>query len=113
MDVVGGETRELTLESTDEGADSSPEAADSPAAGPDGEASAADGRAGEASAADDQARAPPATDGPSGAPTYDDLCRAAGYNPHEVSVLVDGHPVPGDRPVAAERVELLRLVRGG
>jgi sulfur carrier protein ThiS/predicted N-acetyltransferase YhbS len=45
--------------------------------------------------------------------TYADLIRAAGYHPREASVLVDGAPVPGDRPVDAERVRLLRLIRGG
>jgi len=30
-----------------------------------------------------------------------------------VSVLVDGRPVPEDRPVDADRVEVLRLVKGG
>ncbi|MEF8774108.1 MAG: ubiquitin-like small modifier protein 2 [Halobacteriales archaeon] len=45
--------------------------------------------------------------------TYADLCRAVGYSPHEVSVLVDGRPVPEDQAVDADRVEVLRLVRGG
>jgi sulfur carrier protein len=45
--------------------------------------------------------------------TYAALCRAVGYSPHEVSVLVDGRPVPEDRPVEAARVRVLRLVRGG
>lgn len=45
--------------------------------------------------------------------TYADLCRAVGYSPHEVSVLVDGRPVPEDQSVEADRVEVLRLVRGG
>lgn len=45
--------------------------------------------------------------------TYADLCRAVGYSPHEVAVLVDDQPVPADRPVDAERVRILRLVRGG
>ena len=45
--------------------------------------------------------------------TYDDLIRAAGYHPQEASVLVDGSPVPGDRPVEADRVRLLRLITGG
>lgn len=49
----------------------------------------------------------------SGEPTYADLCRVVGYSPHEVSVLVDGRPVPEDQPVAADRVQVLRLVRGG
>jgi len=46
-------------------------------------------------------------------PTYADLLAVVGYSPHEVSVLVDGTPVPEDRPVDADRVRVLRLVRGG
>jgi len=45
--------------------------------------------------------------------TYADLIRAAGYHPQEASVLVDGSPVPGDRTVDADRVQLLRLIQGG
>ncbi|MFC4359575.1 ubiquitin-like small modifier protein 2 [Halobium salinum] len=45
--------------------------------------------------------------------TYAELARAAGYSPHEVSVLVDGTPVPEDGTVTAERVTLLRLIKGG
>lgn len=46
-------------------------------------------------------------------PTYADLCDAVGYSTHEVSVLVDGRPVPEDQPVSVERVQVLRLVQGG
>jgi sulfur carrier protein len=45
--------------------------------------------------------------------TYADLLAPLEYGPHEVSVLVDGRPVPGDQPVEARRVEVLRLVKGG
>lgn len=45
--------------------------------------------------------------------TYADLVDAVGYNVNEVSVLVDGTPVPEDRPVESEQVTLLRLIRGG
>jgi peroxiredoxin Q/BCP len=45
--------------------------------------------------------------------TYADLLRAVDYSPHEVSVLVDGSPVPEDQPVASEAVQVLRLVKGG
>jgi len=45
--------------------------------------------------------------------TYADLARAAEFHPQEVAVLVDGSPVPSDRPVAADRVKLLRLIAGG
>ena len=46
-------------------------------------------------------------------PTYADCAKAVGYSPHEVSVLVDGRPVPEDQPVEADRVTVLRLVKGG
>ena len=46
-------------------------------------------------------------------PTYADLLSVVGYSPHEVSVMVDGTPVPEDRPVDADHVRVLRLVRGG
>jgi sulfur carrier protein len=45
--------------------------------------------------------------------TYADLARAVGYSPHEVSVLVDDTPVPADQPVDADRVRVLRLIKGG
>ncbi len=45
--------------------------------------------------------------------TYADLARAVGYSPHEVSVMVDGSPVPEDQPVDADRVRVLRLIKGG
>ena len=51
--------------------------------------------------------------GESGEPTYADLCRSVGYSPHEVSVLVEGRPVPEDQPVTADQVKVLRLVQGG
>jgi sulfur carrier protein len=44
---------------------------------------------------------------------YAALCRALGYSPHEVTVLVDESPVPEDQPVEADRVRVLRLVAGG
>lgn len=47
------------------------------------------------------------------APTYADCAKAVGYSPHEVSVLVDGQPVPEDQPVEVDRVTVLRLVKGG
>lgn len=46
-------------------------------------------------------------------PTYADLLSAVGLSPHEASVLVEGRPVPEDRPVEAERVTVLRLIKGG
>jgi sulfur carrier protein len=46
-------------------------------------------------------------------PTYADLLAVVDYSPHEVSVMVDGTPVPEDRPVDADHVRVLRLVRGG
>jgi len=45
--------------------------------------------------------------------TYADLLSRIDLSPHEVSVLVDGRPVPEDQPVEADRVKVLRLVRGG
>ena len=44
---------------------------------------------------------------------YADLVSAVGLSPHEVSVMVDGRPVPEDQPVAAEHVKILRLIKGG
>ncbi|SHH13115.1 ubiquitin-like small modifier protein SAMP2 [Halobaculum gomorrense] len=45
--------------------------------------------------------------------TYADVCRATGYSPHEVTVLVDGSPVPEDAPVESSEVKVLRLIKGG
>ncbi|WP_181686388.1 ubiquitin-like small modifier protein SAMP2 [Halorhabdus salina] len=45
--------------------------------------------------------------------TYADLLAACDVSPHEASVLVDGQPVPEDGEVSAERVEVLRVVKGG
>lgn len=44
---------------------------------------------------------------------YADLLDAVGLSPQEATVLLDGRPVPEDRFVNAERVRVLRLVRGG
>ncbi|ADB58926.1 hypothetical protein Htur_0025 [Haloterrigena turkmenica DSM 5511] len=46
-------------------------------------------------------------------PTYRDLLREVDLSPHEVSVLVDGRPVPEDQPVESEHVTVLRLIKGG
>ncbi|MCT9095031.1 ubiquitin-like small modifier protein SAMP2 [Haloarchaeobius sp. HME9146] len=46
-------------------------------------------------------------------PTYADLLRELDLSPHEVSVLVDGRPVPEDQPVASPEVTVLRLIKGG
>lgn len=45
--------------------------------------------------------------------TYADLLAGVGLSPHEVSVMVDGRPVPEDQPVDAEHVRVLRLIKGG
>ncbi|MFB6129795.1 MAG: ubiquitin-like small modifier protein 2 [Salinigranum sp.] len=45
--------------------------------------------------------------------TYADVVDAVDFSVHEVTVLVDGSPVPEDRPVDADRVRVLRLIRGG
>jgi sulfur carrier protein len=46
-------------------------------------------------------------------PTYADLVALTDYSIHEVSVLVDGTPVPEDQPVTADHVTVLRLIQGG
>ena len=48
-----------------------------------------------------------------GQPTYADLLAETAFSPHEVSVLVDGRPVPEDQPVETDHVTVLRLIRGG
>lgn len=45
--------------------------------------------------------------------TYADLVRAVDLSVNEVTVLVDGSPVPEDRPVTTDRVRVLRLIKGG
>ncbi|QHS17009.1 redoxin domain-containing protein [haloarchaeon 3A1-DGR] len=45
--------------------------------------------------------------------TYADLIRSVGYSPQEAAALVDGSPVPEDRAVDADRVTVLRLIKGG
>ena len=45
--------------------------------------------------------------------TYADLLAEVGLSPHEVSVLVDGRPVPEDQRATAESARVVRLVRGG
>ncbi len=45
--------------------------------------------------------------------TYADLLAEVDLSPHEVSVMVDGRPVPEDQPVDAEHVRVLRVVQGG
>ncbi|RBI63212.1 ubiquitin-like small modifier protein SAMP2 [Halomicrococcus sp. NG-SE-24] len=45
--------------------------------------------------------------------TYADLLAEVGLSPHEVSVMVDGRPVPEDRQVDAAHVKVLRLIKGG
>ncbi|WP_254521784.1 ubiquitin-like small modifier protein SAMP2 [Natrinema caseinilyticum] len=46
-------------------------------------------------------------------PTYADLLREVDLSPHEVSVIVDGRPVPEDQPVESDHVTVLRLIKGG
>ncbi|WP_255169377.1 ubiquitin-like small modifier protein SAMP2 [Natrononativus amylolyticus] len=50
---------------------------------------------------------------PAAEPSYADLLAELELSPHEVSVLVDGRPVPEDQPVDAEEVTVLRLITGG
>ncbi|SIR53133.1 sulfur carrier protein [Haladaptatus litoreus] len=45
--------------------------------------------------------------------TYADLLSEVGLSPHEVSVMVDGRPVPEDQPVEAAHIKVLRLIKGG
>lgn len=45
--------------------------------------------------------------------TYADLLAAIDLSPHEVSVMVDGHTVPEDRPVDTDHVRVVRLIKGG
>jgi len=45
--------------------------------------------------------------------TYADLVREIDRSPQEVSVLVDGTPVPADQPIEADHVQVLRLIKGG
>ena len=45
--------------------------------------------------------------------TYGDILEAVDLSKQEASVLVDGSPVPADRPVDAESVRVLRLIEGG
>lgn len=44
---------------------------------------------------------------------YAALVRAVDYSTHEVTVLVDGSPVPEDAPIETDRVRVLRLIKGG
>ncbi|MFC7167288.1 ubiquitin-like small modifier protein SAMP2 [Halospeciosus flavus] len=45
--------------------------------------------------------------------TYADLLSEVDLSPHEVSVMVDGRPVPEDQPVETDHVKVLRLISGG
>ncbi|MFB6308207.1 MAG: ubiquitin-like small modifier protein 2 [Haloarculaceae archaeon] len=44
---------------------------------------------------------------------YADLLDPFDLSPHEVSVMVDGRPVPEDQPVETDHVRVVRLVQGG
>lgn len=46
-------------------------------------------------------------------PTYKDLLSELDLSPHEVSVMVDGRPVPEDQSVETDHVQVLRLIKGG
>ncbi len=47
--------------------------------------------------------------------TYDDLLAPFDVSPLEVTITVDGTPVPEDAPLAesVERVRVIRLIEGG
>ncbi|TQQ83470.1 MoaD/ThiS family protein [Halonotius terrestris] len=47
------------------------------------------------------------------AATYADLLAEIDYSPQEVSVLVDGSPVPEDQPIEVDAVQVVRLIKGG
>jgi sulfur carrier protein len=51
-------------------------------------------------------------DAPEGA-TWADLLSEVGLSPHEVSVLVEGRPVPEDGTPETTEATVLRLVQGG
>lgn len=45
--------------------------------------------------------------------TYADLLATLPYSVHEVSMMVDGRPVPEDQPVDTDHIRVVRLVQGG
>lgn len=45
--------------------------------------------------------------------TYADLVKQVDLSPQEVSVLVEGKPVPEDQVVDASEITILRLIKGG
>lgn len=45
--------------------------------------------------------------------TYADLLAPLDLSVHEVSIVVDGRPVPEDRPIDTDAVRVVRLVKGG
>jgi sulfur carrier protein len=47
--------------------------------------------------------------------TYSDLLAPFDVSRHEVSITVDGTPVPEDAPIADDvnRVQIIRLIKGG
>ena len=45
--------------------------------------------------------------------TYGDVLEAVGFSTHEASVLVDDSPVPEDRRIEVDSVQVLRLIKGG
>jgi sulfur carrier protein len=50
---------------------------------------------------------------PTDDPTYADLLSVTEYSHHEVSIMIEGTPVPEDQSVDADHVRVLRLVAGG
>ncbi len=45
--------------------------------------------------------------------TYAELLNEIGLSPQEVSVMVEGKPVPEDETVDAQNITVLRLIQGG
>jgi len=45
--------------------------------------------------------------------TYADALRAVDESPQAATALVDGQPVPSDARIETDRIEVVRLIRGG
>ncbi len=47
--------------------------------------------------------------------SYGDLLSPFDVSKHEVSILVDGRPVPEDKPIekTVDQVRIIRLIKGG
>jgi len=45
--------------------------------------------------------------------TFGDLVADLDVSVHQVALLVDGRPRPADAPIDADRVRVVRLIKGG